>query len=137
MPYRLKAALSRPVVLDTDPPRTIETFLDAVTFLHERVKVISCPETDSLIDALMAAAASEDKEQNQRVTEAFARFIDEHARQVPPGALGDPADLTSRPADAGVEAAVRAVPNVSFTAVVVGLLLGVAIVGAIIPLLPR
>lgn len=80
MPARLKAPLEHPIQLETNPPRAIETYLDAVAYLHERAKAISCPETDATIDLLMAAAASDDASQRARATSELERFVAKYGR---------------------------------------------------------
>lgn len=75
MPERLKAKLDRPVPLPTTPPRVMETFLDAVAYLHERITAEASAESEALVDALLAAAASGDAEARRVVTAALERFV--------------------------------------------------------------
>jgi hypothetical protein len=75
MPTRLKASLAYPVTTAGSPPLLLETFLDAVTYLHAREQQYACPEAGRMVDRLMLAAASQERSEMQQATRQLEEFL--------------------------------------------------------------
>jgi len=72
MPHTLQRPLSHPIVLQGDPPRTIDTFLAAVEFLASNSEATEVEET---IDQLIMAARSEDVAAIEDATERLVWLL--------------------------------------------------------------
>lgn len=79
MPTRLKASLAYPVTAKSSPPLILETFLDAVTYLHARERQSGSQEAGDAIDLLMLAAASQDFSEIARATQHLERLLTKHS----------------------------------------------------------
>lgn len=70
----LQKALSRPIVLQGDPPRTIDTVVAAIEFLASSAEK-GAPEIEATIDQLISASQSEDPVALSDVTERLVRLL--------------------------------------------------------------
>ncbi|MDF2621772.1 MAG: hypothetical protein K0S00_4431 [Xanthobacteraceae bacterium] len=74
MPHGLQLPLARPIVLQGDPPRTIDTFLAAVEFLASSEGPRS-PEVEATIDQLIAAGQSGEPSAVDDVTDRLVLLL--------------------------------------------------------------
>lgn len=70
----LHTPLARPVLVAGEPPRAFVTILDALASLNDHVPA-SAPEVDDVIDNLIRAARSPDRELLVRATDGFERAL--------------------------------------------------------------